>query len=195
MSKPKMVVLGFLHHQPMYGYQIGHIAEEFGLPVWASIKLPSIYKALQELEKSGHIRGEQVTEGNTPPRTVFYINDKGRKLLFQLVQNNLASPGTPSQDWWLAVSMSWKAVSRGDFESAVSSRLERIRAKGKIVQDSHCQQMDSAEELPFVHHHLWELGMRHHNVEQKSLKELLEDVQSGGHDGYFLPSAAKGVKI
>lgn len=193
MSKPKMVVLGFLHHQPMYGYQIGHIAEEFGLPVWASIKLPSIYKALQELEKSGHIRGEQVTEGNTPPRTVFHINDKGRKFLFQLVQHSLSSPRTLSQDWWLAVSMSWRAVCRDDFERAIRERLGRIRAKGKEIQDSHCQRQVKLNELPFVHNHLMLMGMRHHNVELKSLKELLDDVQSGGHDEYFLPAENKGA--
>lgn len=195
MSKPKMVVLGFLHGEPMYGYQIGHIAEQFGLPVWASIKLPSIYKALRDLEESGHIRGEQVTEGNTPARTVYHINEKGCKLLFQMIQHSLSSPRTSSQDWWLALSLSQKSLSKNDLEESIRARLERIRAKEMIVRDSQCQKMIKLNELPFVHTHLWELATRHHNAELQTMTELLTDVQTGGHEDYFLEIGDKGVQI
>ncbi len=186
MSKPKMAVLAFLLRRPMHGYQIGHEAEKFGLPVWASIKLPSIYKALQDLEASKHIHGEQISEGSAPPRTVYHINEKGKKLLIQLVRQNLANPKTAVNDWWLALSLSWKAVERTVLQQAIQARIDRLKVAESEVRKSQCQEMLKSGELPFVHSHIMRLGSRHHSVELKALKELLEDIEKSGHDDFFL---------
>lgn len=186
MSKPKLVVLAFLHRQPMHGYQIGHAAEEFGLPVWASIKLPTVYKALQDLDAAKDIRGEQVSEGNTPPRTVYHLNPKGVKHLRQLVLQYLSSPKTSVNDWWLALSLAWKAITRQHLETATRSRLERLSANLEQEAGGHCQQILAAGELSPVHRFIWQLGTRHLQVEQAALKELLAELSSGRHDDYFL---------
>jgi DNA-binding PadR family transcriptional regulator len=186
MSKPKLVVLGFINYAPMYGYQIGHIVEQFGLPVWAGIKLPSIYKALQELEASKHISGKQVTEGNNPPRTVFSINDKGRKLLGELVRQSLVSPKTLSQDWWLAMSFASQTMTRDFMERVVRERLERLKAKDMKAGENKFHAMAEARQLPFVHAHLMNMGMRHHKVEEQALEELLNDLAVNAHEDFFL---------
>lgn len=186
MSKPKLVVLGFLDREPMYGYQIGHVVEEYGLPVWGGIRLPSIYKALQGLEASKHIHGEQVSEGNNPPRTVFHINDKGRKLHSELVHQYLSSPQTSSADWWLTLSFAWKAVSKEVLEDSIQARIARLQRSKAAVQVSSCQQEISKGSLPFVHRHIMQLGMRHHRVELKTLKELREDLLSDDYDDFFM---------
>lgn len=186
MSKPKLVVLGFLSRAPMYGYQIGHVVEEFGLPVWAGIKLPTIYKALQDLEASQHIRGEQVTEGNNPPRTVFHLIDKGRKLHSELVQHYLSSVTTSSQDWWLTLSFARHAISKEQLESAVRMRLDRLKHTKDSVRNSTCAHMLETGDLPFVQRHVLQLGLRHHKEETKTLKELLADVLTGGHNDFYL---------
>ncbi len=185
MSKPKMVVLGFLNRAPMYGYQIGHVVEKLGFPVWAGIKLPSVYKALQDLEASTHIRGEQVTEGNNPPRTVFHINDKGRKLLSELIQTALSSNHVISQDWWLALSFSFDTVERSFLESVVEARLQSLKDKKMDLHDKDCGEHFAIQDLPFVHKHIMQLGIRHHEVEQKTLMELLDDIRTGNHEDFF----------
>lgn len=190
MSKPKLVVLGFLNRAPMYGYQIGQVVEEFGLPVWGGIRLPSIYKALQDLETSKHIHGEQVTEGNNPPRTVFHINEKGRKLHSELVRQNLSSPQTSSSDWWLTLSFAWKAVSKEVLEDSIRARIARLAHTKTSVEASSCQQQIVKGDLPFVHRHIMQLGLRHHRVELKTLKELLEDLLSGLNDDFFMNKGA-----
>jgi DNA-binding PadR family transcriptional regulator len=185
MSKPKLVVLGFLNRAPMHGYQIGQTAEKFGLPAWAGIKLPSIYKALQELEASKHIRGEQVTEGNNPPRTVFHLNATGRKLLSELILQNLTSETTNSQDWWLALSFSWHTITRKQLEDAIHIRLERMTRMNAQMEESLCRKMLDSGEMPFVHGHIMQLGVNHHKVELKTLQELLDDVRSDKHEDYY----------
>lgn len=190
MSKPKLVVLGFLNRASMYGYQIGHVTEEFGLPVWARIKLPSIYKALQDLDASRHIEGKQVTEGNNPPRTVFHINAKGRKYLGEMVRQNLGSARINSQDWWLTLSFAWQMVSREFLAAAIQTRLDSLKRSKTKADKSTCQNLLAEGSLPFVHRHILNLGLRHHRVEQKTLRELLADVQSGADNDFFIP---KGV--
>ncbi len=185
MSKPKLVVLGFINRTPMYGYQIGHIVEQFGLPVWAGIKLPSIYKALQDLEASHHIRGEQVTEGNNPPRTVFHINEKGRKLLADMVKLNLSSPQVLSQEWWLTLSFAWQSVSREFLVDTIQARLENLKSKNLRARESNCQDWLEFGHLPFTHKHIMSLGLRHHRVELRTLKELLDDVIKDEHHDFF----------
>ncbi|HOY85556.1 MAG: PadR family transcriptional regulator [Candidatus Cloacimonetes bacterium] len=185
MSKPKLVVLGFLHRAPMYGYQIGHVTESFGLPVWAGIKLPSIYKALQDLDASQHIRGEQITEGNNPPRTVFHINAKGRKFLAEMVRQNLSSASVNSQDWWLTLSFAWQTVSREFLAEAIQNRLAKLKNKMMRAQDSVYQELPEVGQLPFTHNHILNLGLRHHRVEMQTLKELLDDVLTNDHHDFF----------
>jgi len=186
MSKPKMVVLAFLHREPMYGYQIGHVAEKFGLPVWASIKLPSIYKALQELEASRHIEGEQVMEGNTPPRTVFRINVKGKKLLQMMVRQSLASDKTCGNDWWLALSLSWKCLSREALIKTIRERIDRMRNLNMDEHNDMCGQQLQHGDLPFIYSYLWRIGRLHHEAELQVMRELLEDIENNEHEDYFL---------
>ncbi|MBN1326642.1 MAG: PadR family transcriptional regulator, partial [Candidatus Cloacimonetes bacterium] len=85
MSKSDMVVLGFLHIKPMYGYEIIQFLQERELDVWAGIKMASVYKALHRLEQKQYITGKQITEGNNPTRTVFSLTSTGidyfRKIL------------------------------------------------------------------------------------------------------------------
>jgi DNA-binding PadR family transcriptional regulator len=191
MSKPKLVVLGFLNRAPMHGYQIGQTAEKFGLPAWAGIKLPSIYKALQDLEASRHIRGEQVTEGNNPPRTVFHLNPTGKKLLSELILQNLTSETTNSQDWWLALSFTWKTLTRKQLEEAITLRLERMSRMNAQIEASLCRKLQDTGEIPFVHGHIMQLGVNHHKVELVTLRELLDDVRSDNHEDYYIKQGDK----
>ncbi|HNT53027.1 MAG TPA: PadR family transcriptional regulator [Candidatus Syntrophosphaera sp.] len=186
ISKPKLVVLGFLIRAPMYGYQIGHIVEQFGLPIWAGIKLPSIYKALQDLESSRHIRGEQMTEGNNPPRTVFHINDEGRRLHRELVTRSLINPEIISQDWWLALSFAQGSLARAELEQAIHLRLQRLKHSERAAKENLCQNMLDSGQLPFVHRHIMRLGQRHHQAEEKTLKELLSEVLAGADTSFYL---------
>ena len=185
MAKPQLVVLGFLSKKPMYGYQIGQIVEDMKLHIWAGIKLPSIYKALQTLESRKFIRGEQVTEGNNPPRTVFHLNPKGAKLLREMVLEELFNPLLLPQDWWMVLSFSQDAITKNELMNALDKRLDLVKSINKNEKHSKCMAMLENGELPFVMQHIFNLGNRHHKAEQLSLQELRDDITSGKHEDFF----------
>lgn len=193
MSKAQLVVLGFLHQQPMHGYQIGHVVEKHNIPVWAGIKLPSIYKAMQSLQEKRFIRGEQKTEGNNPPRTVFHITPKGVDFLRKLLEQYLTNPAAESKGFWLAMSFTAQAVGRQTLLNVVEQRIAKLRSICRNKPTSECHKMP----LHFIHKHLIKLGDRCNRIELKTLDEIKEDILIGNVAGFFLAEGddeSKGVK-
>lgn len=85
MSKVDLVVLGHLSITPLHGYELIRHFEKKGIDMWIKIKTPSVYKALQRLEKSGMITGKMQESENTPPRKVYTITAEGRGYLRELI--------------------------------------------------------------------------------------------------------------
>lgn len=189
MSKAHMVVLSFLKDKPLHGYQMGQIVEQLKLPGWVGITMPAIYKAMQALEKSKHIRGEEMREGNNPPRTVYHLNPKGREYLKQLVTKYLAGNEMLDRDWWLALHFASGCLSRQELLAAIGKRIARLKEVEKLKKD--CIQNlepEVRENIPFVHAHLLALGVRYLRAEQRTLDELIRDIESGAHTEFFLSS-------
>jgi len=186
MSKAHMVVLSFLKDKPLHGYQMGQIVEQLKLPGWVGITMPAIYKAMQSLEKSKHIRGEEMREGNNPPRTVYHLNPKGREYLRQIVNKYLAANEMLDRDWWLALHFATGCLSRSEMVEAISRRIIRLKEVEKIK--ANCIKQIPGElmdKLPFVHAHLLALGVRYLRAEQRTLEELKKDIVSGAHEDFF----------
>ncbi|MEF3695307.1 MAG: PadR family transcriptional regulator [Candidatus Cloacimonadota bacterium] len=185
MAKPQLVVLGFLKKQPMYGYRIGQIVEEMQLSVWAGIKLPSIYKALQSLEERQMIGGEQEVEGNNPPRKVFHLRERGHRLLRLLVKEELSKLALSPPEWWLVLSFCWQSVTRKELIEAVTQRYEMLNGPMPAQKEEHCKVMMEKGNIPEIMHHVFRLGMRHLEVERTTLKELLEAIPSMPEDHFY----------
>ena len=185
MSKAHLVVLGFVHKHPMYGYRIGQIVEEQKFPVWAGIKLPSIYKAMQTLEEKKYISGEQVSEGNNPPRTVYSLTPTGKKYFFDLVESFLIESQPHERDFWLALSFADGAVTRKILIKAVEKRItkmeellspERIKGReGHMLNDG----------MPFVFKYMFQLAKSSHEGEMNALQDLREDILKPENDAFF----------
>ncbi|MDZ4181289.1 MAG: PadR family transcriptional regulator [Candidatus Cloacimonadaceae bacterium] len=185
MSKAQMIVLGFLNHTPMHGYQIGLIVEQGEFPVWAGIKLPSVYKAMQSLEKSRHIRGEETREGNNPPRTVYHINLKGKILLTQMLNDYLADSRLSDRDWWLALSFSHQCIGKEALVAYIDTRVIKLRDKDRERRQSKCLEETASGRIPFVHKHLIGLARSIQRAEIKALKELRLDILQNEHPEFF----------
>ncbi len=188
MSKAHMVVLSFLKAKPLHGYQMGQIVEQLKLPGWVGITMPAIYKAMQALEKSKHIRGEEMREGNNPPRTVYHLNPKGREYLKQIVGKYLDGNEMLDRDWWLALHFASGCLSREELLSIIAKRISRLKEVEKLKKNC-MQDIDPGQrdKLPFVHNHLLALGIRYLKAEQRTLEELSKDIEMGGHAEFFLP--------
>ncbi|MDY0151922.1 MAG: PadR family transcriptional regulator [Candidatus Cloacimonas sp.] len=187
MSKAHMVVLSFLKAKPMYGYQIGQMVEQLGLPRWTGITLPAIYKAMQTLEKQQHIRGEEMREGNSPPRMVYHLNSKGKEYLRKTVQGYLTDIQLMDRDWWFALLFAQHNIGKDELLEAVNNRIKQMKEfQNNKPHGKACPKAIFGDNLPFVHNHLMSLGTRFVRAELLSLSELAKDIESGEHSEYFM---------
>ncbi len=77
-------LLGFLHQQPMHGYEIHrHLSEAKGIGLVWHVKQNQLYALLGKLERKGYVTVEVEPQENRPPRKVFHLTDAGRTA-FQL---------------------------------------------------------------------------------------------------------------
>lgn len=71
-------LLGFVRHQPMYGYEIHQrlqASNELGM-VW-HIKQSQLYALLAKLEQAGYLKGSLEVQGARPPRKMLQLTDEG----------------------------------------------------------------------------------------------------------------------
>ncbi|PKN71147.1 MAG: hypothetical protein CVU50_10475 [Candidatus Cloacimonetes bacterium HGW-Cloacimonetes-3] len=187
MSKAHMVVLSFISEKPMHGYQIGQIVDQFLLPRLAGITLPAIYKAIQTLEKNKCIRGEEMREGNNPPRMVFHLNPKGRKYLAEIVRGYLKEDKKLGHEWWFTLMFAKGVMEKQELLALINKRISSIKEFGHMKKErKDCHGMMDMDKLPFIHKHLMALGDRYATMELQSLQELYDDIATGNHDNFFL---------
>ncbi len=79
-STTKYVILGFLSHEPMTGYDIRKQIESQISYFWSDIKFGQIYPALAMLEHEGLATKKVEMQENTPLRKVYTITTEGREI-------------------------------------------------------------------------------------------------------------------
>lgn len=93
MSTIDLMLLGVLTEKPMNAYEVKKEMEKRNIRRWIKISSPSIYKNFLKLYKEGYIDGKVVREGEMPEKTVYSINDKGRRYFLRLMQQYSEEPG------------------------------------------------------------------------------------------------------
>ncbi len=187
MSKAHMVVLSFVGATPMHGYQIGQLVEKYDLPHWTGVTLPSIYKAMQSLEKLNYIRGEEMREGNNPPRKVYQLNPKGRDYLRRIVCGYLREFKKLDLDWWMALFFARKTMRKEDFLELLEERIAYLKQVRKAKQSHRGDESrPDASLLPFIHDHILTLSDRYLRSELRTLQEVVAAVKSGARDDFFV---------
>ncbi|MDD2331276.1 MAG: PadR family transcriptional regulator [Candidatus Cloacimonetes bacterium] len=192
MSKIRLVALGFLNAECLYGYKIGQLVEQYGLPFWSDINLASIYKALTALEKAGYTKGMEQREGNNPPRMVYQITNKGKAYLQKLVKAYLSSTPNLEREWWLALFFGRRMISKEELSTYLDIRIAQIKELEKTLKEHSENQSDCPDPfLSFIFEHQMSLGERFLKAEHKNLLELATDISANKHDDYFRPAGDK----
>lgn len=186
MSKVHMVVLGFLNNQPMYGYQIGQIISERKFIVWTGIKLPSIYKAMQTLETKKCIIGQEVTDGNNPPRTVYTITPAGKRYLRELLSKAISEVMENPQEFWAAISFANNIFSKFEMLELIGKYKCFLHSLSRSGAMKHCDELLAGCKTPFAHQHLFDLGDRIKEVQLKTIEELEQAIKDDKYKDYFL---------
>ena len=86
----KLLLLGLLRHQEMYGYQLYEFLDN-NLGVCVQLKKPTAYKLLNQMAEDGWVTHRDEREGNRPTRRVYVITPKGEKAFQELLRQNLVT--------------------------------------------------------------------------------------------------------
>lgn len=93
MSTIDLMLLGVLTQRPLNAYEMKKEMEHRSIQDWIKISSPSIYKNFLKLYREGYVDGKVVREGEMPEKTIYSINDKGRKYFMRLMQKYSENPG------------------------------------------------------------------------------------------------------
>jgi len=81
-------LLGFLHQQPMHGYEIHRrLSETEGLGLVWYVKQNQLYALLGKLEKKGYVTTTLEPQPNRPDRKVFHLTNAGRETFWTWLQS------------------------------------------------------------------------------------------------------------
>jgi DNA-binding PadR family transcriptional regulator len=84
-------ILGLLRERPMHGYEIArHFQPEADLGQVVPADMSTVYAFLKDLQEHGLIRGERVTVGARPPRTVFSLTAEAELLFLDWLRRPVA---------------------------------------------------------------------------------------------------------
>ncbi|MFO7896368.1 MAG: PadR family transcriptional regulator [Candidatus Cloacimonadales bacterium] len=175
MAKIDLVVLGFLRRKPMYGYEIYTYTTRHGLSNWLKLKKPSVYKALQRLEKSGYISAEQIVSGKHAPRKVFRIEESGSDYFLQLLEAIFwdSDPGH-REDFWQALRFVQGNLTREKFLEVIAFRQQVIRQWRSEQQGKISQILANGKltEIPFIMPIMHQQFASFVQIELKTLADL-----------------------
>ena len=186
MNKSDLVVLGFLNRKPMYGYEIIQFTKMHALDVWAGVKMPSIYKALQRLEVKKYISGKQVVEGNNPPRKVFTITKKGIQYFREILKYFLGSKSELNVDFWMAISFMAKGISKELFLQLLDQRMDKIITHIKHHKEECDLPEEEKKKIPFYIQILMEMGEEMAKAQKRNLIKLKDEVLKPENEFVFL---------
>ncbi|MDP8202105.1 MAG: PadR family transcriptional regulator [Candidatus Tenebribacter burtonii] len=152
MSKVDLAVLGLLKRIPMHGYEMTVYFEKRGIDMWIKIKRPSVYKALNRLEKKGFISFEFKQSENSPPKKVYSITKSGEVYFEELLNCILTDCiRTSPFDFWNALKFAKGNITKESFISIVDTRLEMFKQKEKEMIEKHnkAELKGDFNDLPF----------------------------------------------
>ncbi len=153
MSRLDLVVLGLLNRQPMHGYEIIGFFEKRGIDMWTRVKTPSVYKALQRMEKKMFITGEMKQQGNNPPRKVFTLTSEGREYFLELLKSFLWEKDSSNSpmDFWNAFRFIQKNITHSEFLKIIANRKKKLLQMEMRMNEKHQHAVECGEmpEFPF----------------------------------------------
>src|SRR5262245_60889861 len=131
------VILGLLRERSMHGYEIAqHFKPEADLGQVVPADMSTIYTFLKDLQEHGLIRGERVTVGARPPRTVFSLTAEAEPLFLEWLRRPVARIREVRLDFLLKLYFARRfgtTETRALMDAQVTvcqGYLERLKARG-----------------------------------------------------------------
>ncbi len=170
----RLILLGFLNERPLYGYEIKQLIEH-RMGDWTDVKFGSIYFSLDKLTKDGFIdkKGE-IQEGARPRKTVYEINEAGRKEFLRLVREQWKDRKQDFYHFDLAV-YNISFIPREEVEKFLQHRIE-WHGRTLTYLDRHEGDFKKNPYIPPVAYAITDHSRMHLEAEKKWLEKLLENL-------------------
>jgi DNA-binding PadR family transcriptional regulator len=173
----RLVILGLLRDQPLYGYELKQIIEE-QMGDWTSIAFGSVYFALGKLSEEGLI--EKVAtkkEGNRPSRSIYQITQEGRAEFLRLLREVWG--GLEREYFAIDIGLAFmNALPQDEIKGYLHKRLAQL---GGILHylGSHEQEQMTQPDIPSSAVAIFEHSRAHLEAELSWTKEMLEKIEQG----------------
>ena len=188
MSKIDLVVLGFLKRKPMHGYEMAGFFEKRGIDMWIKIKTPSIYKALNRLEKKKLISYKFVQSENSPPKKVYSITNDGKNYFDELLHNILTDDKITSPfDFWNALRFAKGNLTKKEFTSIMDLRLKIITKKEQQMMERHikAEVEGKFDDIPFYFKTVMQSFEEIREVTKTALVKVRDDAELSENENVF----------
>lgn len=133
MSSVDLMLLGSLMDCPMNAYELKKRMENADVKNWVKISSPAIYKNLVRLYQRGCLDARVVREGEMPEKTVYTINEKGRRYFQRIMETYSEEPGFVYIDFTAFIS-NLHHLERPVAEGMLTELQTKLYAKMKYME-------------------------------------------------------------
>ncbi len=148
------VLLGFLMHQSMTGYDL---KKKFSLSFsfFSGLSYGSIYPALKKMEKLGLISKKVEIQDGAPNRKIYTIADAGRKRFLESLREPLASE-QPKNSFLMRLFF-FAELSAEERSAIALNHLESVKQIGSLLQAVRPEIQSRVDRFQFL---CFEFGVR-----------------------------------
>ncbi len=132
-SAVDLMLLGSLMDCPMNAYELKKRMEDANVKDWVKISSPAIYKNLVRLHRRGYLDAEVVREGEMPEKTVYTVNEEGRRHFRRLMEAFAGMPGSVYIDFTAFIS-NLRHLEKPEAERMLKELQEQLGAKMKYME-------------------------------------------------------------
>ena len=192
MSQVKILILSLLKSKDMYGYEINQWFKIHRVSQKMSFNMSSIYKTLTKMESEKNIVSHYETTENNPPRKVFSLTEKGRKIIRTEILKNIFDENMGVFDWWRNIPLISCEITKGEMIDAIHRRKnkliemcdlrgERIKKIKRHYEEKGQKEFPGTVFIPIIS----ELVENIEKYEIKALEKLEKEVKNSKNENLF----------
>jgi PadR family transcriptional regulator, regulatory protein AphA len=174
------VILGWLSHEPMTGYDLNAVIEISTQHFWSTSQ-SQIYRTLSKIEAEGWVTQEVIQQEDRPPRKVYEITAEGRAELKRWL-GAFHDPDPPRIPWLIQVFFAGQ-ISDDEILAVLQKKLASLKGRlGRIraARGISAEQFDADEDLRNIFY--WMLTIDYGEMKLQSqikwIEGVIEKIQS-----------------
>jgi DNA-binding PadR family transcriptional regulator len=173
-----VVVLAELTGRPMHRYELGSVLREHGKERDTNVKLSSLYRVVENLERHGLVEAVGVTRnGARPESTVYRTTEAGRAEMVDWLEELLSSPRLERPPFVAALSV-MMTLPPDQVIDLLSVRLTRLE---KLIDDQRTELEEMKVQVSRLFLTEDEFGLAMLEAEARWVAALREELVDGSH--------------